>query len=254
LFDSEIILLCWTAATVGLVHTALGPDHYIPFVMMAKVRNWSMMKTSWITILCGSGHVLSSVALGLIGVYLGAEVMKLEALEAFRGTVAAWLLIGFGLAYFIWGIHRAYKNKPHSHIHVHSSGIIHNHPHVHTLEHAHVHHQHVYNKNMQIQPVKNLKSTAKDITPWILFTVFVLGPCEPLIPLLMYPAAKSSILGMYMVVGVFTFTTLLTMVAIVLFSTWGIGFAKFGKLERYTHAIAGATICLSGLAIMFLGL
>lgn len=239
MFNSEIILLCWTAASIGLIHTALGPDHYIPFVMMAKVRNWSVSKTAWVTILCGSGHVLSSVALGLIGVYLGAELMKLEFLEAFRGTVAAWLLIGFGFAYFIWGLHQSVKNKPHSHLHSHSNGVVHDHIHKHTNGHAHVH---------------SHTSNVKDLTPWILFTVFVLGPCEPLIPLLMYPAAKSSISGMYLVVIVFGLTTLATMTSIVLFSVWGIGFAKFGKLERYTHAIAGATICLSGLAIMFLGL
>lgn len=239
MINSEIILLSWTAASIGLIHTALGPDHYLPFIMMAKVRGWSMAKTTWITILCGGGHVLSSIVLGLLGVYLGAEVMKLEALEAYRGTLAAWLLIGFGFAYFIWGVHRAIKNKKHSHIHTHEDGSVHEHPHRHASRHAHVHDQ---------------KSSAKDLTPWILFTVFVLGPCEPLIPLLMYPAAKSSMMGMYLVAGIFTVTTLVTMVSIVLLTTWGIGFAKLGKLERYTHAIAGGTICLSGLAIMFLGL
>ena len=175
MINSEIILLSWTAASIGLIHTALGPDHYLPFIMMAKVRGWSMAKTTWITILCGGGHVLSSIVLGLLGVYLGAEVMKLEALEAYRGTLAAWLLIGFGFAYFIWGMHRAIKNKKHSHIHTHEDGSVHEHPHRHASRHAHVHDQ---------------KSSAKDLTPWILFTVFVLGPCEPLIPLLMYPAAK----------------------------------------------------------------
>lgn len=235
--SQEIIILCWTAATIGFVHTALGPDHYLPFVLMSKVRGWSIAKTTWITVLCGGGHVLSSVLLGLLGVYLGTEVMKLEAFEAFRGTLAAWLLIGFGFAYFIWGIHRAIKNKTHSHVHVHEGGIVHDHPHSHTDDHAHVHDQ-----------------KAKDITPWILFTVFVLGPCEPLIPLLMYPAAKSSMAGMYLVVIVFTVTTLVTMLTIVLLTSWGIGFARLGKLERYTHAIAGGTIAFSGLAIIFLGL
>ena len=98
------------------------------------------------------------------------------------------------------------------------------------------------------------KTTTKDLTPWILFTVFVLGPCEPLIPLLMYPAAKSSMGGMFLVTGVFAVTTIATMLGIVLLGTWGIGFAKMGRLEKYTHAIAGGTICFSGLAIMFLGL
>lgn len=239
MINSEIIVLCWTAASIGFVHTALGPDHYLPFVMMAKVRNWSLTKTSWITAICGLGHVLSSVVLGLIGVFLGAELMKLEILEGFRGEMAAWMLIGFGLAYSIWGIHRALKNKTHSHIHAHQGGVVHDHTHTHKSEHAHVHDQ---------------KSATKDLTPWILFTVFVLGPCEPLIPLLMYPAAKSSMGGMFLVTGIFAITTLVTMLGIVILGTWGFGFAKFGKLEKYTHAIAGGTICLSGLAIMFLGL
>lgn len=239
MLNSEIILLTWTAASIGFVHTILGPDHYLPFVMMAKVRGWSLAKTSWITLLCGGGHVLSSIVLGLLGVYLGAEVLKLEMLEAYRGTIAAWLLIGFGFAYFVWGLHKAIKNKKHSHIHLHGNGLVHEHQHSHTSEHAHVHDQ---------------KSSSKDITPWILFTIFILGPCEALIPILMYPAAKSSISGMFVVVGVFSLTTVATMLSIVVLSTWGIGMARLGKLERYTHAIAGGTICFSGLAIMFLGL
>ena len=62
---------------------------------------------------CGLGHVLSSVFLGLAGVLLGIQVMKLEVFEAFRGSIAAWLLIGFGFAYFLWGIRRAILNRPH---------------------------------------------------------------------------------------------------------------------------------------------
>jgi len=236
--NTEIIFLSWTALTVGLIHTASGPDHYLPFVMMSKARNWSTTKTVWITILAGSGHVLSSIVLGFLGIFIGSEILKLDALEAYRGDMAAWLLIGFGFAYFVWGVFKAIKNKKHTHLHVHEGGVVHTHPHGHTGEHAHVHDQ---------------KSKAKDLTPWILFVIFVLGPCEPLIPLMM-TAADNSMAGMAFVSLVFTAATLVTMVGIVLLGIWGFSFAKLGKLERYTHAIAGATICLSGLAIMFLGL
>lgn len=238
MISSEIVFLSWTALTVGLIHTASGPDHYLPFMMMAKARNWSTVKTVWVTILAGSGHVLSSVLLGFLGIYIGSEILKLEALEAYRGDMAAWLLIGFGFAYFVWGVFRAIKNKKHSHIHLHEDGIVHDHPHSHSGAHAHVH---------------DYKSKAKDLTPWILFTIFVLGPCEPLIPLMM-TAADQSIAGMILVATVFTLATLVTMVGIVLLGIWGINFAQLGKFERYTHALAGATICFSGLAIMFLGL
>jgi hypothetical protein len=97
-------------------------------------------------------------------------------------------------------------------------------------------------------------ANAPNITPWVLFTIFVFGPCEPLIPILMYPAARSSWGGLAIVTLVFGGTTVLTMMAVVLLSTFGISFLPLGKVERYTHAIAGAAITLCGAAIVFLGL
>ena len=92
------------------------------------------------------------------------------------------------------------------------------------------------------------------MTPWVLFVIFVLGPCEPLIPLLMYPAAKESTMGLILVTGVFSAVTIFTMLGVVLISTMGLNFIPFKKMERYTHALAGATIFFSGMAIQFLGL
>ena len=233
----EILLLCGTAATIGFVHTVFGPDHYLPFIVMSRARRWSLGRTAFITVLCGLGHVLSSVLLGLIGVAFGVALTRLEAFEGLRGSMAAWLLIAFGFTYFVWGIHRALRNRPHQHAHVHADGEVHTHGHTHVSEHSHAH-----------------GATSRSLTPWILFTIFVFGPCEPLIPILMYPAARSSLAGMVMVAAVFAATTIATMLSVVLLSAWGVSFARLGPLERYTHALAGATICLSGLAIQFLGL
>ena len=65
---NELTVLCATAATVGIVHTVLGPDHYLPFVAMAQARGWSTAKTATITGVCGIGHVLGSVVLGFFGI------------------------------------------------------------------------------------------------------------------------------------------------------------------------------------------
>ena len=92
-----------------------------------------------------------------------------------RGNLAGWLLLGFGLAYLAWGVKRALRNQPHTHAHAHADGIVHDHAHAHSDEHAHPHTD---------------EARAASMTPWILFTIFVFGPCEPLIPLLMFPAAK----------------------------------------------------------------
>jgi len=236
--SQELTILIITAASIGFFHTLLGPDHYIPFIVFAKARRWSVTKTTWITFLCGVGHIASSVVLGIIGIALGIAVTKLEFIESFRGNIAAWALIAFGFMYFVWGLRRAFRNRPHEHVHEHIDGDVHVHEHIHSSGHVHVH---------------DGKET-KNLTPWILFTIFVFGPCEPLIPILMYPAAKNSFRGVILVTTVFGGVTILTMLGIVLVSVLGIQFIPMTRLERYNHALAGATIFLCGLAIQFLGL
>jgi hypothetical protein len=70
----------------------------------------------------------------------------------------------------------------------------------------------------------------------------------------MYPAAQSSIFGMVIVTMVFAIITILTMLTVVILASYGFKLVPMGKLEKYSHAIAGATILLSGLGIQFLGL
>jgi len=238
MLNSQILVIAGTAASIGFVHTLLGPDHYLPFIVISRAREWSLPKTLFISFLCGLGHVLSSIVLGFAGIALGTAVFKLEAIESFRGSAAAWLLIGFGFAYFIWGLHRAIRKKPHKHIHLHKDGEKHVHTHTHENGHIHVHDE----------------GKKQSLTPWILFAIFVFGPCEPLIPLIMYPAAKENIGGVVVVSLAFGIVTILTMLTIIAIASYGVKFVRLGKLEKYTHALAGAMIFISGLSVQFLGL
>lgn len=234
----ELKVLAVTAASIAFFHTICGPDHYLPFVMISWARKWSRVKTCLITFACGLGHIGSSIVLGLVGVSLGLGVKKIGIFESVRGNVAAWLLIAFGLAYFVWGLRRAYRKQVHRHHHFHLGGKTHTHEHNHNEQHVHIH-------------------TAKDepaVVPWTLFLIFVFGPCEPLIPLLMYPAAQNSFFDLLVVTSVFTAVTIVTMLGVVLFSISGVKFVPFAKVQRFSHAIAGATICLCGLTIQLLGL
>ena len=238
MISREIIVLAGTAATLGFIHTVLGPDHYLPFIVMSRARRWRLSKTLFISFLCGLGHVLSSVALGFIGIALGMAVSRLEGVESRRGGLAAWLLISFGFAYFVWGLWVAIKKKRHSHPHLHLDNEEHEHDHGHQDGHYHLHG----------------RNKTKSLTPWILFTIFVFGPCEPLIPIVMYPAAKHNILGVVLVTIAFGLTTIGTMLVLISLSSWGLSFLPLGKLERYVHALAGAMILISGLSVQFLGL
>ncbi len=211
---TELSVLMLTALSIGFIHVLLGPDHYLPFIVLSRAEKWSTLKTMVITFLCGLGHVLSSVLLGMAGIALGVALTKLEGIESTRGEWAGWILLAFGLVYFIWGIRQALKSRT---------------------------------------PAYDSGKTI-NMTPWILFLIFVLGPCEPLIPLLIYPAAKGSLMGAVLVAIIFSITTIVTMMGTVLLASWGVSFLPFGKLEKYAHAMAGAVIFLSGIAVKFLGL
>ncbi len=272
MISREIGVLIATAASIGFIHTVIGPDHYLPFIVIGRARAWSLRKTLLVSALAGVGHILSSVVLGFVGIALGLAVSRLEGFEAFRGRTAGWLLLGFGIAYFLWGVRRAIRNKPHVHSHLHAAagaavdhvhadgGGDHTHPHSHG-EGPHHHepaadadaHTHVHVHRGEHVHVHEVPGRT-NITPWVLFTIFVFGPCEPLIPLLMYPAAKHSTAGVALVAGAFGIVTIGTMLAIIALASLGLSFVRLGRLERYAHALAGLMIALSGLAVQFLGL
>ena len=261
MISREIWMLAGTAATLGLVHTVIGPDHYLPFIVIGRARNWTLRKTLSVSFLAGLGHILSSVVLGFLGIALGIAVSRLEGVESARGTIAAWLLIGFGLAYFIWGMRRAWRGKPHVHAHLHDHEDAQLHPHgpdegPHDPDHVHVHqHAHTHTHELAEHAHPHGESAQKaNVTPWVLFTIFVFGPCEPLIPLVMYPAARHSTAGVVLVAAAFGVVTIATMLVIIAAASVGASFVRLGKLERYSHALAGLMIFVSGLAVQFLGL
>ncbi len=234
--DTSIRILATTAATIGFLHTITGPDHYLPFIALGKARRWSLAKALTITALCGVGHVAGSVVLGLIGISVGLAVSHVEVIEGVRGNLAAWLLITFGLLYMVWGVRRAWLNKVHTHAHTHADGTVHVHDHNHHRDHGHLH------------------AEQKKVTPWVLFIIFVLGPCEPLIPLVMYPAAQHDMRGLVLVTLIFSVVTISTMVSMVFLADRGFRLLPAARMERYTHAMAGFAILACGLAIQFMGL
>jgi sulfite exporter TauE/SafE len=114
--DLQALLL--TAIAISFLHTLAGPDHYLPFIALSKSRRWSLARTLFWTLVCGSGHVLGSVLLGLGGAALGWSVSKIDGLEQTRGHLAGWMLLGFGALYAIWGFVRARRNGLHKHFDV----------------------------------------------------------------------------------------------------------------------------------------
>jgi len=220
---------------VGVVHTLLGPDHYLPFIMLARARGWSRLRTVAVTVGCGIGHILSSVVLGGLGIAFGLAIGRVETLESGRGPIAAWALVAFGVAYALWGLRHALRKRkgiePHVHgddVHIHSHGL---------SPHGHDHHR-----------------VGAKTTFWALFIIFVLGPCEPLIPLFALPASQGRWDMAVLTAIVFGVATLVSMVGATLAGYEGLKFVRLGPLEKWSHVVAGCVIAAAGLSIIYLGL
>lgn len=232
--DPFSLNLLIAAAAIALTHTVLGPDHTLPFVMLAQARQWTPRRTLVVTLMCGVAHVMSSVVLGVVGLGLGYGVAHITALETARGDLAAWAMVAFGFAYGLWGVRHAVRRRagivPHEH-----QGHLHLHPHG-ERAHAHAH-------------INRSRTTF-----WALFTVFVLGPCEPLIPLFVLPASRGRWTVAALTAAVFSVITIATMLGLVGLALTGVQRIPLARLERWSHALAGGVIAGSGLAVIFLGL
>jgi hypothetical protein len=207
--DSFSTLIIATVS-IAVVH-AFAPDHWLPFVMIGKAQKWSKPKLSFVAFVSGLGHVGSSIILGAIGILAGVASIKLQGVEATRGEIGIYLLIGFGIAYALWG-----------------------------LKHARHHHHH-----------SSELSTKKVVTFWTLFAVFVLGPCEPLIPL-MFLGTAYGWSGIATVSIMFGLVTLIMMVGQSLLGYAGIQLIKHDFAEKFSHALAGSVIVLTGVFLYFI--
>lgn len=228
------------AVSVGVVHTLMGPDHYLPFVALSKCRKWSLAKTVLITFFCGLAHTLSSVLIGCVGMFIGVSTGVLEKIEGGRGDLVKWILLAFALAYVIYGLKRGLTwNK----VHRHADGTVHSHGGG-AAAHSHGLFGHSHSRDV-----------SNDANFWIIFLIFAFGPCEALIPMVVEPASRGDWWGVLFISVVFSAATIATMLVMVCSLLLGIsGFKVSGDFfPRWGSAITGLVIC-SCAALMFWGL
>jgi hypothetical protein len=207
--------LVLAAVSVGSLHS-LAPDHWVPFAAVARARGWSAARTARITALCGFGHVTVSVLLGLLALVFGSAV--LEAFGRRLESLAGILLVGFGLAYGVWGLRRVAGERLHGH--------------------AHAHYDHVHDPSR--------------VTAWGLFLFFSADPCVAVVPILV-AAAPLGLAPASAVVVLYELGTILTMLALVLPARAGAAVFRAPWLDRYGDAVAGGLIVTMGLVVSALG-
>jgi len=217
--EASNIPVAWWAllagtAVIALVHAAAGPDHYLPFIAIGRARGWSLTRAFIITLGAGIAHVLSSVAIGLIGIAAGITLERLEFLEGTRGAVAGWLLILAGVLYLVWSFRR------HSHRHA-------------------------------VIDADDPRLRNRSVLFWTLVALIVLGPCEPLIPL-MFVAVQISWPAVIVSSLLFLVLTLVVMEAFVLAALAGLQALPLRLTHRLSNIIAALVVIGLGVALMLL--
>jgi hypothetical protein len=124
-------LLAGAVAAVGVLHTIV-PDHWMPIALIARQRGWSKRETAGAALRAGTGHVLSTLVIG-IAVWL-AGVAVAERFGHLVDVASSLALIGFGgwIALSAWGELHA---SP-------TAGPVLGHRHDHDRGHAHTPHRH----------------------------------------------------------------------------------------------------------------
>lgn len=212
--NSLFASLALAAISVGSLHS-LAPDHWVPIAAVARARGWSRGRAARVALLCGLGHVTVSVLLGLLALLFGTQLF--EALGERMVSVAGLLLIGFGVAYAIWGLRGAFTHRIHGH--------------------HHHHYDHVHDPSR--------------VSIWSLFLIYCADPCVAVIPIL-FAAAPLSGAETIAIVVAYEIATVGAMVALVSLAHSGARLFKGQWIERYGDTAAGALIVATGVMVAIL--
>ena len=132
------LLLVLSVAVVGVLHTA-APDHWVPITLIARQRGWSRSETAKAALVAGTGHVVTTLLIGLVVWFAGVAFATRfgNAVD----TIASLALVLFGgwIAFSAW---RETRGRGHGHMHGGLFGHSHDHGdhgHGHTHGHGEVH-------------------------------------------------------------------------------------------------------------------
>lgn len=104
--DTLLVSILATGLLVAFFHAAL-PTHWLPFVLIGRGQGWGAGKTLTVAAGAGVGHVLSTMALGVL--LTGAGIAFEERYGGLSPWLVAGLLIGLGLFYLV----RQALRRPH---------------------------------------------------------------------------------------------------------------------------------------------
>src|SRR5665213_1615542 len=271
ILPQELLLIAGVAA-VGVLHT-LVPDHWVPITLIARQHGWSTLETARAAFVAGIGHTISTLVLGLVVWFAGAEMGALYG--RIVDTVASLALVAFGLwiAVSAWReMNGSHSHGHHHHAHDHHHGHDHHHDDplyaptegmLVALTHAHSHrhgdgrpHTH---RHDHIPATAHAITADTELSPPLhehlhktglrTALLLILGSSPMVEGLPAFFAASRYGLGLLAIMAaLFAASTIATYVILCSASVAGMNRISLGPLERYGEVISGLFIALVGFA------
>lgn len=232
-------VLIFSSLSTAIFHTLI-PDHWLPFVLIGRAREWSIKKTALISGFSALLHVSLSLILGLFAILigLGTALAIGETLEKVGGI----LLILFGLFYAFW----SYRKGGHFHI---GGGRIHRHE-VHRKNHQPGFHEasetHWHLDNGIIR---------EGLDKGDLYLTFIIGlnPCVLIFPI-MFSSVAHGLLATSLVALIYFVATILTMVGLTILGLKWTKKIRIRFLSKYGEILSGLLIFVIGIVFLILDL
>ena len=231
---------------VAFLHAAI-PTHWLPFVVAARAQHWKKPKTLAITGFAGAGHVIFTIALGVLVVWGGMAINS--RIGQLFPLIAGGALIALGLFYLVrqirgtghghlFGGHSHHQHEPHSH-------DLHTHSHVHAHEHEQV------NQDNDIAAIKQRWSQQR--SDWVviagLFALLTFSPCEAFLPVFLL-GAQYGWIGFALLSATLALATVAGMVVFTWLTLAGMEKLNFRALEKFESGILSGVLCLLGVLII----
>ena len=96
------------ALIISLLHAVI-PNHWLPVIAIGRKEQWSLQEITYVTLISALAHGVSTIILGFILSYVGAELAG--AISHFTHIIAPAILVAMGL-FFI------YLHHKHKHFHL----------------------------------------------------------------------------------------------------------------------------------------
>lgn len=205
--ERQTIGMLLAAAVVSLVHGLL-PNHWLPFVLIAKAQGWDKKRMLWVLCAAGTAHVAVAGGIALITLLLGLMIEPF--IKPLAHIVAPGIMIVFGLAFILFDL----LTPRHHHHDLHEAA----------------------------------RTGMSDATAVIsLVLSLALSPCEAMIPVFVSASTKANpflLLGMVIVSGFFTVGVMALLATLSYKGLMSLHFGRFATKER---TLIGLVLLLLGI-------